>query len=217
MSVMQQLKSLAGQEGTSSIPKFSKEGQATEQQLEDTESMMLTESIPGQSLTQDPESRLPYESAPKFTDIQDFIDETFLTFTGEDKLPDLLGAMRSGLPVEYIAEKYLTKAFRKGDITPDLMLLCIEPTIYMLISLATYAEIDPVLYPEDPMIDEQADEINTDLYKKATQDLLKSPDSPKGNDNKLTVADFQAPTNMPSSLLSRSKQAVSKVTRGEVK
>jgi hypothetical protein len=74
-----------------------------------------------------------------------------------------------------------------------------------------------VLYPEDPMIDEQADEINTDLYKKATQDLLKSPDSPKGNDNKLTVADFQAPTNMPSSLLSRSKQAVSKVTRGEVK
>ena len=211
---MQQLKDLSGQEGTSSMPKFSKEGASTDQ-LQQTEEMMMSSSIPGQSLTQSPDSRLPYETPPEFTDVQEFIDETFLRFTNEDGLPDLLEAMRSGLPVEHIAEKYLKKAFKDGDITPDLLLLVIEPTIYMLISLATYAEIDPVLYPEDPMMDEEISEVQTDLYKKAAQELLKTPENPEGDDSRLTVNDLQAPTNMPKSLLSRAEQAVSKVNQGE--
>jgi hypothetical protein len=212
---MQQLKDMAGQEGTSSMPKFAKEGGASTDQLQQTEEMMMSSSIPGQSLTQSPDSRLPYETPPEFTDVQEFIDETFLRFTSEDGLPDLLEAMRSGLPVEHIAEKYLKKAFKDGEITPDLLLLVIEPTIYMLISLATYAEIDPVLYPEDPMMDEEISEVQTDLYKKAAQELLKTPENPEGDDSRLTVNDLQAPTNMPKSLLSRAEQAVSKVNQGE--
>jgi hypothetical protein len=215
MSVMQQLKDLSGQEGTSGIPKFSKEGGASTEQLQEAESMMMTAPIPGQSLTQNPESKMPYETPPKFSDIQEFIDETFLRFTGEDGLPDLLDAMRTGLPVEHIAEKYLNKTFRDGDITPDMLMLAIEPTIYMLISLATFAEIDLVLYPEDPMIEEEATGIQTDFYKKAAQELLKSPEDPEGEDAKLTITDFQAPTSMPKSLLSRAKQAVSNVNQGE--
>lgn len=211
---MQQLKDTAGKGETSGMPKFSKGG-ASKQQMQDAEAMMMANPIPGQSLTQSPDSRLPYETPPKFTDIQEFIDETFLRFTNEDGLPDLLDAMRMGLPVEHIAEKYLTKTFKDGEITPDMLLLAIEPTIYMLISLATYAEIDPVLYPEDPMMDEEISPKHTDLYKKATQELLKTPESPEGEDSKLTVADFQAPTNMPKSLLSRAEQAVSKVNQGE--
>jgi hypothetical protein len=97
-----------------------------------------------------------------------------------------------------------------GDITPDMVLLSIEPIIYMLISLATYAEIDPVLYPEDPMIDEEATPTHTDLYKRAVREMQKEPE-PKGDDGKITVTDFQAPTNMPKSLLARSKEAVAKV------
>jgi hypothetical protein len=215
MSVMQQLKSLAGQEGTSSFPKFSKGGDASSQEMKDTEAMMMATPIPGQSLTQNPESRLPFETPPKFTDVQEFIDETFLRFTNEDGLPDLLDSMRTGMPVEHVAEKYLQRSFKDGDITPDLLLLAIEPTIYMLISLATFADIDPVLYPEDEMGDEEATGIATDFYKKATKELLKTPDAPQGNDGKLTVTDLEAPTNMPKSLLSRAKQAVSQVNRGE--
>ena len=215
MSVMQQLKALAGQEGTSSFPKFSKEGDASSQQMKDTEEMMMAAPLPGQSLTQNPESRLPYETPPKFSDIQEFIDETFIRFTTEEGLPDLLDAMRSGLPVEHIAEKYLNNSFQKGDITPDLLLLSIEPTIYMLISLATYADIDPVLYPEDEMGDEEVTEIATDYYKRATKELLKSPESPEETDRQITVADLEAPANIPKSLLSRAEQAVSQVTRGE--
>jgi hypothetical protein len=213
---MQQLKDLSGQEGTSGLPKFSKEGGASMEQMKESEAMMMANPIPGQSLTQSPDSRLPYEKAPKFSDLQEFIDETFLRFTSEEGLPDLLDAMRSGLPVEHVAEKYLSKTFSDGEITPDMLLLAIEPTIYMLISLATYAEIDPVLYPEDPMMDDQIDPKQTDLYKKAAQELLKHPENPEGDDAKTTIADFQAPTNMPTSLLARSKQAVAAVNQGDM-
>lgn len=205
MSVMQQLKATAEQ-GPSNFPKFS-QGTGNTKQMQDAEAMMMTAPIPGQSLTQSPESRLPYEKPSKYSDIQEFIDETFLRFTEEDALPDLLEAMRLGLPVEHVAEKYLTKAFRDGEINPDQLLLCIEPVIYMLISLATYAEIDPVLYPEDPMIDEQAEPIHTDLYRKATKAMMVEED----DDPRITVTDFQAPSTAPRSLLARSKEAVEKV------
>ena len=207
MSVMQQIQATAG--SSSEFPRFSKHS-VPKQQMAEAEAMMMANPLPGQSLTQSPDSRLPYEKPPKFVDIQDFIDETFLRFTDEDALPDLLDSMRMGLPVEHIAEKYLEKCFRDGDITPDVLMLTIEPVIYMLISLATYAEIEPVLYPEDPMIDEEVTPMHTDLYKRAVQEMKKEPE-PKGNDGKVTVMDFQTPTNVPKSLLSRSKEAVTKV------
>lgn len=205
MSVMQQLKDTAG-EGTSSFPQFSEGRGVNKEQLQGAEAMMMSAPIPGQSLTQSPDSRMPYEQPSKFSDIQEFIDETFVRFTDEDAMPDLLDSMRYGLPVEHIAEKYLTQAFKKGDITPDMLLLCVEPTIYMLISLATYAEIDPVLYPEDPMLDEEANATHTDLYKKAAQEMFADD-----GDDKITVTDFQAPTNVPQNLLQRTEQAVAKV------
>jgi hypothetical protein len=206
MSVMQQLQDTAGQTPVD-FPRFSKNRAVSKKQMQDAEAMMMTAPIPGQSLTQNPESRMPYEQPSKFSDIQEFIDETFVRFTDEDAMPDLLDAMRMGLPVEHIAEKYLTKAFRDGEINPDMMLLCIEPTIYMLISIATFAEIDPVLYPEDPMLDEEVNASHTDLYKKATQEMLTEDDG----DGKVTVNDFQAPANAPQNLLQRTEQAVAKV------
>lgn len=204
MSVMQVLKDTAGQ--GNNMPSFSA-GQGDAQVMEDMEAQMMTASIPGQSLTQNPESRLPYEQPPKFVDVQEFVDETFMRFTDEEKLPKLLDSMRMGLPVEHVAEKYLDASFRNGDITPDLMLLAIEPTIYMLIALATYAEIDPVLYPEDDMLDEEEAPTETQIYKKAAQDLLKEDDG----DGRTTIQDVQAPATAPRSLLARSEEAVNRI------
>ena len=205
MSVMQQLKDTAGQ-GPVDFPRFSEGRAVNKEQMQDAEAMMMSAPIPGQSLTQSPDSRMPYEGPSQFTDIQEFIDETFVRFTDENAMPDLLDAMRYGLPVEHIAEKYLRKAFKDGEITPDMLMMCIEPTIYMLISLATFAEIDPVLYPEDPMLESEVDASHTDFYKKATQEMLQDD-----GDDKLTITDFQAPTNVPQNLMQRSEQAVAKV------
>lgn len=209
---MTALKQSAGQ--PSGMPRFGQSVGGDSQQLQDTEAMMMAQPIPGQSLTQDPNSRLPFEGPPKFAELQDFIDETFLRFTDEEALPDLLDTMRSGIPLEVITEKYLKRSFTQGEITPDLILLAIEPTIYMLISIATLAEVDPVLYPEDPMIDEKESKAHTDLYRKASRELLKEEEK---KPEKITMADVEAPSTVPKSLLSRTKEAVERVkAKGEM-
>lgn len=206
---MQRLKETA-QEGPSGLPKFSSKMGAAPEQLEEMEATMMATPIPGQSLTQNPEIRLPFERPPKFPELQPFIDETFLRFTDEEALPQLLDSLRYGLPVEYVSEKYLMNCFKEGEITPDLLMLAIEPTIYMLISIATYAEIDPVLYPEDPMVDERENKVQTDLYKTAVKELM-LPEEDQEDDGKITLADIQAPATVPQSLLARTEQAVKKV------
>jgi hypothetical protein len=169
--------------------------------------------MPGQSLTQDPEQRLPYEKPPEIVDIQEFIDGALLELSSEEKLPQLLQFLRDGVPVEMLTEKYLKKKFQKGIINPDLLMLAIEPVIYMMIALASYAEIDPVLYPEDPMMDEEdIARDKTKLYQKAAKEL-KYEDS--NNDSRVSLEEVQAPSVVPQSLLARAKEAVEGVSNGD--
>lgn len=120
---------------------------------------MLDGAIPGESLTQDPENPQAYETPPEYTKLEDFIDDLFMNVTKEDNLDGILDAMRKDVPVEDVAQMLLFNAFSSGKINVDLQLLAIEPTIYMLLGLAEYADIDPVLYPEDPMDVDPEDEL----------------------------------------------------------
>tara|TARA_R110002096_G_scaffold429565_1_gene642554 strand:+ start:162 stop:767 length:606 start_codon:yes stop_codon:yes gene_type:complete len=198
---MEQLQNTAGQ--GNSMGSFD-EGESSVEM----EEMLQTNSIPGQSLTQDPENPQGYETPPEFTDVQDFIEESFLQLTEPSSLSPLLQAMRGNIPVEHLAEKFLMKAMQAGKITPDLLMLSIEPIIYTMISLATYAKIEPVLYPEDNMIDSEEKD-KTDLFKKSSRELLVGED--KDDSGGLTVSEIQAPTSVPRSLLARSKKAVAEV------
>lgn len=105
---------------------------------------------PGESLTTDPENPRPYEQPPQFTDQQKAVDELFMRMTDSENIDHFLDLMRDEVPVENIAQVVLFEGFRQGMYTPDLMLLLIEPTIYILLYLADYAGIDNViLYPGD--------------------------------------------------------------------
>lgn len=109
--------------------------------------------IAGEGLTQDPENPAPWETAPEYTKIEDFMDDLFLNLTQEDNIDGVLDALRKEIPAEDVAQMLLFQAMSSGKITPDLVLGGLEPTIYMLIGLGEYAGIDVVLYPEDDMID----------------------------------------------------------------
>lgn len=120
--------------------------------------------IPGEGLTQDPENPQPWETAPEYTSLEEFIDDLFLNITNEDNIDGVLDPIRKGIPIEDVSQLLLFQAFSTGKITPDLMLSAIEPTMYMLMGLATFADVqDPVLYPEDDMIDEEEDEADAML------------------------------------------------------
>lgn len=184
--------------------------------LQDMQEMMQTEAIPGQSLTQDPGSRLPYETEPKYSKLQDFVDESFLKMSEPEGLPLLFDAMRKGVPVEYIAQKFLENEVQIGNINTDVMLQAIEPTIYILVHLATYGGIEPVLYPEESMLDPEEPKGGQAAYfKQASRGLLKEEDDEEEMEGKktntVTANDLVAPAVQPKSLLSRTKQAVSEM------
>lgn len=104
---------------------------------------------PGESLTSNPEQKYPFEKPPQLNEESEAIEEMYLRITEEETLDQLLDLMREGMPVEEIAQVILFEGFRSGAYNPDLMLMLIEPTIYILLAMADYAEVPAVLYPED--------------------------------------------------------------------
>lgn len=158
--------------------------------------MMQAQPIPGQSLTQNPENKGAWETPPEFTDIQEYVDETFLELTDTEKMPKLLAAMRQ-IPLEDITEMFLKKEVQKGRIDVNLMMLAIEPVIYMLNTVATYGGVDAILYPEDDLDDGEA-------LRSETAEIRSQMDQMKAN--KPEPIQMTAPAVMPKtppSLLAR--------------
>ena len=203
MSVMNQLKKFSGEEGTYDRKAFNSDP-SSNKGAEDLEDMMSDIPIAGQSLTQSPEQKLAFEGPPKFTDQNDFLEHLFNQLTSEDALPPLLDTLRKHIPVEMAAHKILQGQMRKGNINTDLILLSIEPTIYMLIALATYAGIDPVLYPEGDGEDEDHHGTMIDKFKQGAKELTEDV----GEDAPLDINNIQAPTSVPKNLMDRVGKAV---------
>ena len=74
----------------------------------------------------------------------------YMVLTEQDTLKQLIGIISEGVPLDEIAQVLLYKGYTEGKYTPDMMLMLAEPTIYLLIAIADYAEIkDYVLYNEE--------------------------------------------------------------------
>jgi hypothetical protein len=117
--------------------------------------------IPGSSLTNSPESPYPWEKAPQFVEIQPAIDSLFVELSEPEAYHSLMDLVRNEVPVGDIAQVILTDGFQKGMWNPDLMLLLIEPTMYMIIAFAEKAGIqDYVTYEgEDDEPDEEDEQL----------------------------------------------------------
>jgi hypothetical protein len=61
----------------------------------------------------------------------------------------VVDALREGLPVGEMAEQILFEGFAQGQWNPDLMLLLVEPTMYILIALADMADVEPRIDDND--------------------------------------------------------------------
>jgi hypothetical protein len=119
--------------------------------------------IPGESLTASPDNKKAWERPPEHTNEEDAMKELYLLLTEQDKLRLLINTIDDGVPLDEIAQVILYKGYTEGKYNPDLMLLLIEPTLYLLISIADYAEIkDYVLYTgeeDDPDTELPEDDI----------------------------------------------------------
>ena len=102
---------------------------------------------PGESLTSSPDMPHAWERPPQHTQQEDAMEEIYMELTSEDALMPLINMIDEGIPLDQIAQVILYKGYTQGKFSPDLMLMLAEPTIYLLIAIADYADIkDYVLY-----------------------------------------------------------------------
>ena len=106
--------------------------------------------IPGESLTASPETPKAWERPPEYTNEDEAMMAVYMVLTEQDTLKQLIGIISEGVPLDEIAQVLLYKGYTEGKYTPDMMLMLAEPTIYLLIAIADYADIkDYVLYNEE--------------------------------------------------------------------
>ena len=115
--------------------------------------------IPGESSTTAPDIPKAREQPAQYADQNKAMEAVYMELTEEDTLRKLINMINDGTPLDQIAQVTLYKGYTEGKFSPDLMLMLIEPTLYLLIAIADYAEIkDYILYNE-----EVDDEEDTDL------------------------------------------------------
>jgi len=112
---------------------------------------------PGEGLTQSPEQKFPWEQTPRHTEVKPAIENIFLNITEKENLIPLIGMLQDKTPIDEIAQVVLYKGMTAGQFNMDLMLMLVEPTMYLLIAIAEEYEIEPVIYEDqdDDLIDEQ--------------------------------------------------------------
>ena len=102
---------------------------------------------PGESLTTAPDMQKQWEKPPQYTEEDEAMEAVYLELTSEDNLMPLIDLINDKTPLDQIAQVLLYRGYTKGLYNPDLMLMLAEPTIYLLIAIADYADIkDYVLY-----------------------------------------------------------------------
>ena len=101
--------------------------------------------IPGQSLTNDPSQPYNWERAPEFTNSKEAMLYVFENLTVPETTANILLSLSKGIGVIDIASITLYTGFTEGKWNPDLMMLLMEPTMYMVMALAEKAELDFVM------------------------------------------------------------------------
>ena len=161
---------------------------------------------PGESLTNSPDMPQAWERPPEFTEQDDAMEEIYMEITSEDNLMPVINIINDGVPLDQLAQVILYRGYTQGKFNPDLMLMLAEPTIYLLIAIADYADIkDYVLYegeeddPEGQIYGDNVEPVDWD-----DDDKGKAPQPKKTSE----ITEYEEPTekSLPSSLLSKVKK-----------
>jgi len=98
--------------------------------------------IPGQSLTNSPDQPYNWERPSEYTNPREAMMYVFESLTVPETTTNILLSLSNGVGVIDIASITLYSGFLEGKWNPDLMLLLMEPTMYMIMALAEKANID---------------------------------------------------------------------------
>jgi hypothetical protein len=135
--------------------------------------------IPGQSLTNNPDNPYPWEQPPQFTELQPAIDALFIDMTEPESYSGIVQMARRGTPISDITQFILYAGFQEGNWNPDLMMLLIEPTMYLIMALVERAGVlDYTIYRGEEEEDFDDDEEQLSAMEKVmatAKEKIKEP------------------------------------------
>tara|TARA_Y100000004_G_scaffold49915_1_gene54913 strand:+ start:1879 stop:2475 length:597 start_codon:yes stop_codon:yes gene_type:complete len=142
---------------------------------------MFEGAIPGQSMTASPDSKMPWDGPPEYAGIREATEAVFLDLLEEDNLRSIVELLQNGIPVSEITSVLLMTGYSKGKYNPDLLLMLIEPVMYMIMAIADRFGIENVkIYQgeeeEDALSYEEeiSPEDLDDVKMKSLQDIFKN-------------------------------------------
>ena len=172
--------------------------------------------IPGQSLTNSPESAYPWESPPTLTNPREALDVIVAEIMQPEAVKNIVNALANGAPVGDIGSAILYAKFTEGDITPDTMMLLAEPVMYTIMAIGEEANIkyniegnDLYEFDEEDEAEEMTNKISefrtavSDIKNQTTQKL------------KPTVDENVVPRNILDKVKEQGPEIRSLLTKGE--
>jgi len=115
--------------------------------------------IPGQSLTNSPDSPYPWEQPPEFTEIQPAIESLYVSLTEDDAYEAIVDLIDADNTISDAAQIVLYAGFEEGLWNPDLMTLLIEPTMYLIMGLAERAGRLEYKIDREPEVEDEEDKL----------------------------------------------------------
>jgi hypothetical protein len=121
--------------------------------------------IPGQSLTSSPESGQAWEQPPEYTSVREATQDIFLNLLEDEMLETVVTMLANGTPVGDITKMLLVSGLSQGKFNPDLMLLLVEPVMYMILAIAERVGIKNIkLYRGEEDEREPLDQEENEVY-----------------------------------------------------
>ena len=179
--------------------------------------------IPGQSLTNDPDQRYPWENPPEYTDYKQALNFIADQLLDKEVYVPLMKGIGAGVPITDITLQMLQAGFEQGKWNPDLLMMLIEPTVYTLMALAEKANIQYRINGDEEEDMDEDDEKDIQMMKqKNLQELVNTKVSqeskvPSGVVPREILQQIDN-MKMPESLLSKEKpqqEEESLLARGE--
>jgi len=131
--------------------------------------------IPGQSLTNDPDQRYPWENPPEYTNYKEALDFIAGQLLEKENYVPLMKGVGAGVPITDITLQMLRAGFEKGKWNPDLLMMLIEPTMYTIMALAEKANIQYRINGDEEIDIDEEDEEDIEMMKqKNLQELTKT-------------------------------------------
>ena len=131
--------------------------------------------IPGQSLTNDPDQRYPWENPPEYTDYKQALNFIADQLLDKEIYVPLMKGIGAGVPITDITLQMLQAGFEQGKWNSDLLMMLIEPTVYTLMALAEKANIQYRINGDEEEDMDEDDEKDIQMMKqKNLQELVKT-------------------------------------------